>query len=465
MFLVNKFLNKIFYLGVFLLAICISCKKFVEIDPAPELIETDYVFKDYKTALAAVGGVYVQMRTLNLSINNGGLSVYCGLSADEIYNTAANQNADQFYQNSVDPGSSVISNNFWTFSYRIIYQANSIIKGLNKSIFISDSIKKQLVGEMKVVRAMQYFNLVNLFGDVPLILTTEYAQNAVKARSNTEEIYQQIILDLLEAYNNLIAGYPSISRARPNKWTAAAFLAKVYMYKKDWQSAETLASAVINSGAYSLSPANSVFTSITSNETIWQLTRDNSNTAEGATFIPSTTTVRPTYALTTHLLNAFQGNDLRRINANWIDSNKVSNITYHYPKKYKQRSIVSGSAPTEYLIVLRLAEVFLIRSEARAQQNNIAGSQDDLNKIRQRAGLANTAANTQSTLLTAVEKERQLELFCEWGNRWFDLKRTGKANAVLSVIKGSNWQITDLLYPLPLSQLQLNVFLIQNPGY
>jgi starch-binding outer membrane protein, SusD/RagB family len=444
---------------------CTSCKKFVEIEPAPELIETSSVFKDYKTALAAVGGVYVQMRTLNLSINNGGMSVYCGLSADEIYNTSVNQNADQFYQNSIDPTSSIVSNNFWTFSYRIIYQTNSIIEGLNKSLSINDSLKRQLSGEMKLVRAMQYFNLVNLFGDVPLILTTDYAENATKARNNTDEIYQQITTDLLEAHNSLLGNYPSSNRARPNKWTAAAFLAKVYLYKSDWQNAESFASLVINAGTYSLSTVNTVFTSINSNETIWQLTRDNSNTAEGATFIPASPTVRPTYALTNHIMSAFQGNDLRRINANWIDSNKVSNITYYYPKKYKQRNITSGATPTEYLIVLRLAEVYLIRSEARAQQNKIIGAQDDLNKVRQRAGLPNTTSNTQATLLLAVEKERQLELFCEWGNRWFDLKRTGKANIVLSVIKGGNWQITDLLYPLPLSQLQLNVFLTQNPGY
>jgi hypothetical protein len=203
-----------------------------------------------------------------------------------------------------------------------------------------------------------------------------------------------------------------------------------------------------------------VFNSINSNETIWQLARDNGNTAEGATFIPSSTTVRPTYALTNYLLNAFEAGDLRK--SAWTAKNKVSGVDYYYPFKYKSRT---ATQPTEYYILFRLAEQYLIRSEARARKGDVTGAVSDLDLIRTRAGLANSTANTQAALISAVMNERQVELFCELGNRWFDLKRTGKADSILASIKGTNWQNTDVLLPIPQTEIDKNPTLNQNPGY
>jgi hypothetical protein len=114
---------------------------------------------------------------------------------------------------------------------------------------------------------------------------------------------------------------------------------------------------------------------------------------------------------------------------------------------------------------LRLAEQYLIRGEARAHQNNVQGAQEDLNIIRSRAGLGATTANDESSLLAVIETERQVELFAEWGHRWFDLKRTGRADAVLSLEKAPNWQSTDRLYPIPFEEIKINPSLTQNPGY
>ena len=116
-------------------------------------------------------------------------------------------------------------------------------------------------------------------------------------------------------------------------------------------------------------------------------------------------------------------------------------------------------------MVLRLAEQYLIRAEARAQQNNISGAQSDVNVIRNRAGLANTTATTQGTLLSAIEHERQIELFAEWGHRWMDLKRTNRADAILGPLKSSNWQSSDVLFPIPLTQIQNDPNFTQNSGY
>jgi hypothetical protein len=115
-------------------------------------------------------------------------------------------------------------------------------------------------------------------------------------------------------------------------------------------------------------------------------------------------------------------------------------------------------------MMLRLAEQYLIRAEARAQLENIPGAQEDLNAIRSRAGLPDTDADDKASLLLAIERERQAELFAEGGHRWLDLKRTNRADAVLGPLK-ADWQTPDALFPIPDAERQLNPNLTQNDGY
>ena len=115
-------------------------------------------------------------------------------------------------------------------------------------------------------------------------------------------------------------------------------------------------------------------------------------------------------------------------------------------------------------MVIRLAEQYLIRAEARAQQNKLGEAKTDLDVLRNRAGLPGTTASTQSQILNAVLHERQVELFSEMGHRWIDLKRTGQIDAILSVEK-TGWNTNASLYPIQLSQLEANLNLKQNPGY
>jgi hypothetical protein len=452
-----------------LFTLCISCKKFIEIPPPKTQAITSTIFADDQSAQSAVVGIYSQMVSSNLFMFNGGLTVFPGLSADEIYNTSPNSGLDPFSKNAIPASEfTTVYNRIWSKAYNYIYQANSILEGIANSSSLTAGTKQQLTGEAKFVRAFCYFYLVNLFGDVPMETSTNYQVNAVMPRTASAQVYQQIISDLQDAQNLLQQAYPTSRRVRPNKWTATSLLARVYLYKKDWTNAEAQSSAVINSGVYTLETiaSGNVFL-YTSNEAIWQLMKETTNTVEGATFIPSSGTVKPTYALTTFLVNAFEIGDQRKTTnaTTWVKSNVNGGITYYYPNKYKQRTITSGNAPTEYLIVFRLAEQFLIRTEARAQLNNISGAQSDLNMVRSRAGLPPTIANDQPSLLTAVEHERQIELFAEWGHRWFDLKRTGRVDSILGVEKSPNWQVTDALYPIPLTEIQANPFLTQNPGY
>lgn len=305
--------------------------------------------------------------------------------------------------------------------------------------------------------------MINLFGDVPLITTSDYRLNSTLPRTSKSKVYQQIISDLTDALNLLDTSYITDGRVRPNKWAAAAMLARVYLYNGDWIDAESEATAVINSGIYTLEPdLNNVFLK-DSKEAIWQLMPVNPefNTYEGNAILQPNNTLPPTYLLTSSLLNAFEAGD-RRLAA-WVGSRTFQSQVEYFPYKYK---VYGNNAPlTEYYMVLRLAEQYLIRAEARAEQNNFEGALQDINEIRNRAGLPDVTYNSQQTILAAIEQERRIELFAEWGHRWNDLKRTGRINTVLGALKPATWQPKDTLWPIPQNEINLNHSLTQNPGY
>ena len=436
-----------------------ACKKWIELKPSPVQIEDKIVFADDQSATSAVMGLYSQMTQSSLIMTNGGLSVYTGLSSDEIYTSASSSLTDPFLNNNLLATNSAVNVNFWRSAYINLYHTNSIIEGLTSSQTLSSAVKNQLLGEMKFVRAFYFFYMVNLFGDVPLVITTNYKINGIMPRTATTVVYEQIISDLLEAKELMGAGYPSANRLRPNKYSASALLARVYLFRQNWIQAEALASDIINAGLYQLTAdPNNTFLS-GSQEIIWQIAKENNNTAEGVAFIPASATVKPTYAITSQLLNAFESNDTRK--AKWLKANTVSAQLYYYPFKYKSRT---ATPLTENLVALRLAEQYLVRAEARAYLNNLDSARTDINRIRTRAGLPGVIATTQAALLSAINKERQTELFCEWGHRWIDLKRTGMADMILGAVK-PGWQSYAALYPVPANELELNAFLVQNPGY
>ena len=241
----------------------------------------------------------------------------------------------------------------------------------------------QNVGD-KFVRAFLYFNLVNLYGDVPLVTSTDYNNNKLLNRTPEDSIYSLIVTDLKEAQGHLQDNYVTTGRFRPNLYTIDALLSKVYLFRKNWVASESLSTAIINSGTYSLEADPDNIYKPNSNEAIWKLASifPSIETWEGNFFIPTSSTRIPKYVISDFLLNAFETGDQRK--AKWLRFNTVNGQNYYYPFKYKIRS--AASMPQENFTVFRLAEQYLIRAEARAQQSNIAGSQADINRIRHRAG-------------------------------------------------------------------------------
>jgi starch-binding outer membrane protein, SusD/RagB family len=471
--------------ALFIFFVATGCKKFVEPDAPATSINEENVYKTDATAIAVLTGIYARMATNGLFTGSGSISILSGLSADELTlaSVVTDNNLIAYYKNQLrtSPNENY-GIDVWRDIFYYIFQCNAAIERLGNAVTISASVKQQLLGEARFMRAFFYFYLVNLVGDAPLVLTTNAAANAVIPRSPVPLVYQQIVADLKDAQQLLsenylnkdlqnFAGTPE--RVRPTKWAATALLARCYLYMADYANAETEASKIINNTSlFSLPALNSVFLK-NSAEAIWQLqpVQAARNTEDAFTFtLPVTgpnATANPVY-LSPQILTAFESGDLRRKGGNWVDSVLVSGTNYFYPAKYKATTASGGVS--EYLMVFRLTEQYLIRAEARAQQNKIGDAQRDLNTVRTRAGLPDTKATDKASLVTAVLNERQVELFTEWGHRWLDVKRTGKVDVVMNIVtplkaNGRPWQSYQQWYPVLYNDIQMNAHLNQNSGY
>jgi hypothetical protein len=448
-----------FYLFA-MLTIMPSCKKFITVDPPKTQLSSELVFTDDVSATAAMVGIYSTLMGSSSSFVNSQLSYAAGLSADELVTYSASINEQDFYTNSLSTDNAIVAS-LWRDSYNYIYQANAIIEAVSKSSSLSVAVHDQILGEAKFIRSFVHFYLVNLFGDVPYITTTDYRINNKVLRMPANEVYRLLVEDLIDSRNLLKEDYVSNERTRPNRSTASAMLARVYLYQGEWEKAEIESSIILsNTAEFNLNiELNDVFTK-NSKETIWQLAPviPGINTNEAQQFI--LTDVPTSVALSDNLMQAFDDLDLRR--TKWINSIVIEGNTYLFPYKYKIRS---GNDVSEFLVLFRLAEQYLIRAESRAQLNKLEGARSDLNIIRNRAGLSDTSALLKEDLLRAIEWERRLELFSEQGHRWLDLKRTNRANEVLGELKPETWASRALLYPIPLAQILSDPQFSQNPGY
>lgn len=449
-------------INIILILSLVSCKKFVEVEMPSTQLVSQTVFSNDKTATAAQLAIYAQMETDGLVYQQ---IAYTGLSADEFLNFATGTFSVDLASNNLTSDNSIILS-FWANYYKYIYQANAILEALTKSSSLSAPVKKQLTGEAKFVRAFCHFYLFTLFGEIPIVKGTDYRINSLLARNSISEVLSFIEEDLKEAVTSLSPNYLDASnsttteRVRPNRYAAQAMLARVYLQSEKWNEAEASASNQINANYQIISNLDQVFLK-NSGEAIWQLQSvvPNYNTYPGAQLILTTTP--SVVALDTNLVKAFSIADKRKLH--WLKSLAVNGRVYYYPFKYKVRQ--NASSITEYSMVLRLSEQYLIRAEARLKQGNIAGAEEDINVIRSRAGLTPLHGLSSSALMDSIFQERRFELFTEFGDRWHTLKRSGKADQVMPIVKGTNWTSTDALYPIPLSEITKNGRLTQNPGY
>ncbi|MET3877914.1 RagB/SusD family nutrient uptake outer membrane protein [Chitinophaga sp. OAE865] len=436
-----------------------SCNKFVDVALPNSQISTAAAFADDEKANSSMRGIYAS--TQNVWGNgpfSGVLSSCLGLASDELRSVSYNDDNQAFADNNLTAASSGVST-IWSGLYNTLYQVNVLLENVKAAPGVSAPVKQQLLGEAHFLRAYCYFYLVNSFGDVPMPVTSDYRVNALLPRTSADKVYELILSDLAYAQENAGAAYIDAGkRIRANKWTATALMARVQLYRKNWAEAEKQATAVIGAGPYAMDSLNNVFL-LTSKEAIFQFANAGTNnyTMEGSRMTGNIT--NPNYRFTTWLRAAFETGD-QRLTA-WTV--KASNGDTAY---YKYKAVNNGT--TEAVVMFRLAEQYLIRAEARAQQNNLAGAIADMDVIRKRAGISLVAdinpGIAKDALLQMIYKERMTELFGEQGHRWFDVKRTGQADVLYSARK-TRWRKEAILLPIPLSDRQKNPNLTQNEGY
>ncbi|OMP74854.1 hypothetical protein BW716_33205 [[Flexibacter] sp. ATCC 35208] len=451
------------YTIIFLLLFFCGCKKMLDAGLPTDKIVSATVYASDATAAGVMTGLYYTMSSGGPATGNESLSLIAGLSADEYKLVNSDEGLRAIYQNALTP--MVVP--AWAKLFNYIYVANSALAGLSNSNSLTPAVKSQLMGEAYFIRAFCYSYLVGLFGDVPLLLSTDAQNNKLAARTNVDKIYEQMVADLLRARQLMNDQYlradistPSTDRVRPSKWAVNALLARVYLYSKKWQEAMAAADSVINNTSlFELVPIGSVFLQ-GSKEAIWQLQPVVANyTQDGQLFNVD----RPVY-LSPYLMNVFENGDRRK--TSWTNKVIVGNSVYYYPYKYKVYEGVKLNP--EYLMVLRLGELYLIKAEAAVNLGDRTTSAMCINAIRERAGLGLMKDTTIAALSIAIQHERQVELFAEWGHRWFDLKRVEGLQVVMPEVtkwKGGNWDDYKKLYPIPENELQLDRALVQNTGY
>ncbi|GEP98907.1 RagB/SusD family nutrient uptake outer membrane protein [Chitinophaga cymbidii] len=469
-----------------------SCKEFVTIDPPASAMVQETVFADARTAVAALQETYSRVNNIYTNGNIPGVPLLNALYPDEYRLTTTNNTLRLIY--TLSPDSRDISfNGVWSSAYSAIFRANAVLEGVRKyGASIPATAGEQIMGEALFIRAYTYFLLINIYGDVPLLLTTDYERNRRAARTPQDQVYAQIVADLTDARELMQADYldflnvSSTMRLRANSGAADALLSRVYLYTGEWESAERHATTVIsNTLTYNLEkiPANAF--NIGSKETILAFENNLLNYPRiASSFIlnsnPNNSTSSSAIGVLSDTLhNSFEPGDNRA--RDWVGVFTSGASSFHYASKFKVSTTLQQFFPA-----IRLAEIYLIRAEARMEQNKFELAIDDVNKIRDRARAEATVdvpdplpelpyGLTKEEIRIAIEKERFTELFIE-GHRWFDLKRwrglndaaisrAEEAMPAISTAKGATWQPHLIVLPLPQTEIELNTNLVQNLDY
>lgn len=446
-----------FYLGTLLLS---SCENLIEVDAPNNQLGTPQVFEDVQTANAALSGLYAELRDQSV-ISGAGYYAPATLLASYVDNFDCYYTSDPImaiYQNQQQETNTIIKS-IWGTAYSQIYYANSIIYGTEQSVALSDTDKNRIKGEALFMRALLYFYLQRLFGDIPYTTSIDYKYNRNLNKTKATALLEILENDCAEAVSLLEDDYRTSERIYPNRKTAQLLLARIYLLRKEWALAEQTAQDILQSPLYVFQEdINEVFHK-SGKHILWQLKPENSGDATVEAGFYYFDNVAPNaYVLSTNLMETFSENDLRK--QLWMAEVTFNDESWFRPYKYKNRS---GNSE-EYSVIFRLEEVYFIMAEALINQNRINEALPYLNATRERAGL--TALNTVSneTFVYELLKEERREFFAEFGHRFLDLKRWDKLNE-LKTLK-PNWEDYKQVWPIPQDELLLNSNLIpQNTGY
>ncbi len=487
-------MKKIFFPVIILLGIIVTaCEDFLEMEPVSQGIAVENTNADsilYKTANeveAALAGAYSDFKNEYFQID---YYVNADAQGDGCYAGADNPANFQIDDYNIDAINSNVSRD-WGYLYSTIGKANAVINNVEAvpDPELTAQRKKEILGEACFIRAFMYFQLVQLWGNVPLQLkevSTISAETLEEIypllyppRTPKAEVYTQIIADLEVALTNVKA--TATHKGYATKGAVNTLLAKVYATQEphDWNKVKQYCDAVI-SGGYSLVPDFDDLwnnTQENSSESIFEINYNGGSTdGNWGTKMWRGTDWKKFNIPSNDLVKAFdEEQDVIRkqasiiwqdITGKWSDEHWPQN---NYPFLNKWRNFVEGS--DQNYIIYRLADILLLKAEALNELGDVTGAASLVNQIRSRVQLPNTTASSQEAMRLAIEKERRLELVFE-GHRWYDLKRTGRAIEVINNVTGVGgvpigYNLTEekLIWPIPQSELDKNVNLVQNPGY
>lgn len=437
-----------------------SCEKLIEVELPSNQIASDQVFVDVQTADAVLAGLYSGLRDSSpfAGDQSGRL---LGLYTDDLdfYSTTATNGLPEIAHNLQNDSNASIYTD-WSTSYKQVYVANAILEGIEKSKSISQADRSRIKGEALMVRSMLLLYLQQVYGDIPYPITTDYQVNQSISKTDKAQVLIQLSEDLKESISLLQDNYRNTERIFPNRKMAELLLAKVCLLEGKWSETELLCKGIIQSPLYQFqNDITKVFIK-SGNHILWQLKPKSSGDGTKESGIYYFTNSAPSMtALSSGLVNTFSSADLRK--QYWMAPVTFNGTTWYRAEKYKNRT----ANTTEYSIIARLEEVYLLLAEALVQQNKIDEALSYLNKTRQRAGILPLAMPlSKEVALNEIVMENRREFFTEMGHRFFDLKRTGKLDTALQT--KPNWKPYHKLWPIPQQDILLNSNLKpQNEGY
>ncbi len=436
------------------------------LDQEPELeISDERAITNLSGANAALFGAYDQLQ----GVYQGRLQRVGDVSGDVSQSIGTWDFYREMDTYNVSPDNTEILD-LWTFVYRTVNQTNNLISEV-PNIDATQAQKDNILGQAYFLRALVYFDATRVWGGVPgvvgelgvpIVLTPSrgVSENIFVSRATLQESYQQVKSDLDQALSLLPENQANdnATRGRATKPAARALLSRLHMYLKEWAQVESRATEVISDSKFSLIEYASIFSSDNTSESIFEVQFNNADPS-GLRFwyAPGAIGGRGELAANQKFYNSFSDEDARKELFGIDDV-----VGVRYPTKY----IRAGNIDNAH--VLRIAEMYLNRAEARAQQGKTNEAIADLNMVRNRAGISDFSNDIP--LLQAIERERRWEFYAE-GHIFFDLVRTGRALSVLTNVERRNGPPVSLtdpgrqLMPIPRRETDANSNLQQNSAY
>ena len=469
-----------------MLTLMSGCEKSLEFE-VKDRITLDNFFETSDDAVAAVNAIYDALGDVDLY--NSSLWLIQDLASDDCdaLSTWNDPNAHQFDRYTLQSNNNYTTH-IWRASYQLIGRANLAIERIPE-ITMDETLKARLLGEAKFLRGLNYFNLVRLFGDVPLVLQTESdIDDYLVPRTDQAEVYDQIIQDLQEAAAVLPKTYSGSSLGRATRGAALGTLAKVHLTLGQWDLAADKALEVINLNVYSLwDDFTDNFKEAHKNgkESVFAVQFYSGLQSENSRIVISG--LPSIYAFpagvgiilpTEDLLGSFEDGDFRYEATFFEEYNYFGNNTFepHVWKHWDQETYPpdkTGQSGANFP-VMRYPEILLIYAEALNELNQgpTAEAYDAVNQVRVRARngvegvLPDLSGLSYETFRDAVLKEKRCETVNE-GQRWFDLVRTGNLEEYVKRAKGdkADPQPFNYVFPIPQRELDLNQHLVQNDQY